>query len=393
MAAVDVAARRFRSSKRPALRLGPVSVSVTETCPVSDTGRGRKRRIGGYARSVEKTLPYGWYTDPEILRLERERILLPAWQYVGHTGQLARPGYFAAAAGGTPIVVTRDRDANLRAFLNVCRHRGHVLADGEQGRETLQCPYHAWTYDLDGRLRKAPRSEEEQDFPQDELGLVPVAVDTWGPFVFANTGPEPEPLVRALGSLPAQVAELGLEVDSLVHHSRWQAEIAANWKIVSENFLECYHCQVAHPAFSELVDTSPDAYVLSTDGRLSTQHGPLRTVTPADELPRAQFHFLWPNLGINIFPGRPNVSIGPIVPLAPDRTYRFLDYFFGPDVEPAWIDDLLAFDDQVGREDRALVEGVQRGVACRGLDDGVLMSESEQLIAHFQALTAAALRR
>jgi phenylpropionate dioxygenase-like ring-hydroxylating dioxygenase large terminal subunit len=162
---------------------------------------------------------------------------------------------------------------------------------------------------------------------------------------------------------------------------------------VSENFLECYHCQVAHPAFSELVDTSPDAYVLSTDGRLSTQHGPLRTVTPADELPRAQFHFLWPNLGINIFPGRPNVSIGPIVPLAPDRTYRFLDYFFGPDVEPAWIDDLLAFDDQVGREDRALVEGVQRGVACRGLDDGVLMSESEQLIAHFQALTAAALRR
>ncbi|HEY7421112.1 MAG TPA: SRPBCC family protein, partial [Gaiellaceae bacterium] len=193
------------------------------------------------------------------------------------------------------------------------------------------------------------------------------------------------------GSLPAQVTQLGLDVDSLVHHSRWEAEIAANWKIVSENFLECYHCQVAHPAFSELVDTSPEAYVLSSDGRLSTQHGPLRTVTPEDELPRAQFHFLWPNLGINIFPGRPNISIGPIVPLAPDRTYRFLDYFFGPDVEPALIDDLLAFDDQVGREDRALVEGVQRGVGSGALDRGVLMSQSEQLIAHFQALTAAAL--
>jgi carnitine monooxygenase subunit len=342
---------------------------------------------------VEKTLPYGWYTDPEILRQERERIFRSAWQYVGHAGQLATPGYFTAEAGRTPIVVTSDRGGNLRAFVNVCRHRGHVLTDGEQSRETLQCPYHAWTYGLDGRLRKAPRSEEEPDFPQDELGLVPVAVDTWGPFVFANTGPEPEPLARALGSLPAQVAGLGLEVDSLVHHSRWQAEIAANWKIVSENFLECYHCQVAHPAFSELVDTSPDAYVLSTHGRLSTQHGPLRTVTPADELPRAQFHFLWPNLGINIFPGRPNISIGPIVPLAPDRTYRFLDYFFGPDVEPAWIEELLAFDDQVGREDRALVEGVQRGVASGALVHGVLMSESEQLIAHFQALTAAALGR
>jgi phenylpropionate dioxygenase-like ring-hydroxylating dioxygenase large terminal subunit len=343
---------------------------------------------------VEKTLPYGWYTDPEILRREEERIFRPAWQYVGHTGQLAQPGYFATHVARTPVVVTRDRDGAVRGFVNVCRHRGFALAEGEQRRETLQCPYHAWTYGLDGSLRAAPRSEEEPEFPQGELGLVPVAVDTWGPFVFANLDPEePETLADALGSLPAQVAELGLDVDSLVHHSRWEAEIAANWKIVSENFLECYHCQVAHPAFSELVDVSPEAYVLSTDGRLSTQHGPLRTVTPADELPRAQFHFLWPNLGINIFPGRPNVSIGPIVPLAPDRTYRFLDYFFGPDVEPAWIDDLLAFDDQVGREDRALVEGVQRGVASGAVEHGFLMSHSEQLIAHFQALTAAALGR
>ena len=340
---------------------------------------------------MEQTLPYGWYTDPEILRREQERIFRSAWQYVGHTGQLPQPGYFATQAARTPVVVTRDRDGVLRGFVNVCRHRGHALADGEGSRETLQCPYHAWTYGLDGRLRAAPRSEEEPEFPQDELGLVPVAVDTWGPFVFANASPDPEPLTQALGSLPAQVAELGLDVDSLVHHSRWEAEIEANWKIVSENFLECYHCQVAHPSFSELIDTSPEAYVLSTDGRLSTQHGPLRTVTPDDELPRAQFHFLWPNLGINIFPGRPNISIGPIVPLTPERTHRFLDYFFGPDVEAAWIDDLLAFDDQVGREDRALVEGVQRGAGSGALEHGVLMSGSEQLIGHFQALTAAAL--
>ena len=336
-------------------------------------------------------MPYSWYTDPEILRREQERIFRPAWQYVGHTGQLAVPGYLATTVGRTPVVVTRDRDGVLRAFVNVCRHRGFTVADGEGSRETLQCPYHAWTYELDGRLRKAPRSEEEPDFPQDELGLVPVAVDTWGPFLFANAGPSAEPLADALGSLPAQVAELGLDVDSLVHHSRWEAEVEANWKIVSENFLECYHCQVAHPAFSELIDVSPEAYVLSTDGRLSTQHGPLRTMTPQDELPRAQFHFLWPSLGINIFPGRPNLSIGPIVPLTPERTYRFLDYFFGPGVEPGWIDELIAFDNQVGQEDLALVEGVQRGVVSGAVGHGVLMSRSEQLIAHFQALTAAAL--
>ncbi|MGZ4412975.1 MAG: aromatic ring-hydroxylating oxygenase subunit alpha [Gaiellaceae bacterium] len=342
---------------------------------------------------MEPTLPYSWYTDPEILRREQERIFASAWQYVGHTGQLAEPGYFATEVAGTPVVVTRDRDGVLRGFVNVCRHRGHVVAEGEQSRETLQCPYHAWTYGLDGRLRAAPRSEEEPDFPQDELGLVPVVVDTWGPFLFANAGPNPEPLVDALGSLPAQVAELGLDVGSLVHHSRWEAEVEANWKIVSENFLECYHCQVAHPAFSELIDVSPGAYVLSADGRLSTQHGPPRTVSFTDELPRSQFHFLWPNLGINIFPGHPNFSIGPFVPLTPDRTYRFLDYFFGADVEPAWIDELIAFDNQVGQEDVALVVGVQRGVASGAIEQGVLMSHSEQLIAHFQALTAAALAR
>ena len=340
---------------------------------------------------MDETLPYDWYTDPEILRREQERIFRPAWQYVGHTGRLTEPGYFATTVGRTPVVVTRDRDGVLRSFVNVCRHRGFALAEGEGSRESLQCPYHAWTYGLDGHLRAAPRSEEEPDFPQDELGLVPVALDTWGPFLFANAGPDPEPLADALGSLPAQVAELGLDVDSLVHHSRWRAEVAANWKIVSENFLECYHCQVAHPAFSELIDVSPDAYVLSTDGRLSTQHGPPRTVAPTDELQRSQFHFLWPNLGINILPGHPNFSIGPFVPLTPERTYRFLDYFFGPDVEQAWIDELIAFDTQVGREDVGLVEGVQRGMASGAVEHGVLMSRSEQLIGHFQALTAAAL--
>ena len=340
---------------------------------------------------MQTTLPYGWYTDPKILRRERERIFQGAWQYVGHLGQLAQPGYFATQVGPTPVVVTRDRDGVLRGFVNVCRHRGFALAEGEQQRETLQCPYHAWTYGLDGRLRAAPRSEEEPEFPQDELCLLPVAVDTWGPFLFASVGAEPEPLAQALGSLPAQIEELGLDVASLVHHSRWEAEIDANWKIVCENFLECYHCAVAHPGFSEVIDVSPEAYTLSSDGRLSTQHGPLRTASPQDTLPRSQFHFLWPNLEINIFPGEPNISIGPSYPLTPDRTYRFLDYFFGPEVEQAWIDDLLALDDQVGLEDAKLVEGVQRGVASGALERGVLMSRSEQLIGHFQALTAAAL--
>ena len=346
---------------------------------------------------METTLPWSWYVDPEILRREQERIFRSAWQYAGHLGQLPEPGtFFTSRAGRLPVVVTRVRDGELRAFLNVCRHRGFPVADGEGRRETLQCPYHAWTYGLDGSLRAAPRSDEEPDFRKEELGLCAVAVGTWGRFVFVNAGPDPEPLADALGSMPAQVAELGLDVDDLRHHIRWETEVAANWKIVCENFLECYHCQVAHPGFAEVIDVSAEAYALDANGRLSSQFGPIREsgrdkMDLEGELPRSQFHFLWPNLTVNIFPGRPNVSIGPVVPVATGATYRFLDYFFGPDVDQAWIDDLMAFDDQVGREDRVLVEGVHRGVASGALEHGHLMSRSEQLIGHFQQLTAAAL--
>src|SRR5438445_7291541 len=241
---------------------------------------------------MERTLPYSWYVDPEILRREQEQIFRSAWQYAGHVGEAAAPGtFFAARAGRTPVVVTRARDGELRAFLNVCRHRGFPLVEGSGKRETLQCPYHAWTYGLDGSLRAAPRSDEEPHFPKDELGLSSLPVDTWGPFVFVNADRDAEPLADALGSMPAQVAELGLDVDDLVFYTRWETEVEANWKIVCENFLECYHCQVAHPQLAELLDVSADAYALTSDGRLSSQRGPTRegggtTMHLGGELPR-----------------------------------------------------------------------------------------------------------
>src|SRR6266567_1532288 len=109
------------------------------------------------------------------------------------------------------------------------------------------------------------------------------------------------------------------------------------------------------------------------------------------EVPRSQFHFLWPNFGLNVFPGHPNLSCGPMLPIGPERTARFLDYFFAPDVDQEWIDELLAFDNQVGTEDRSLVEGVQRGVRSGILREGHVLSESEQLVAHFQRLCVEAL--
>jgi phenylpropionate dioxygenase-like ring-hydroxylating dioxygenase large terminal subunit len=344
---------------------------------------------------VEKSLPWAWYADPDVLRLEGERIFARAWQYVGHTGQVAESGsYFSSSAGQIPVVVTRARDGQLRGFLNVCRHRGHVVVSGEGKRSALQCPYHAWTYDLDGSLRAAPRSDREPGFDADELGLIPIHVDTWGPFVFVNPNGDAAPLAEALGDVPAQLAEI-LDVNALEFRFRAESELETNWKISCENFLECYHCAVAHPGFSAAVDVSPDAYRLESSGLVSSQFGPLRqngdSFLAGGEVPRSQFHFLWPNFGLNVFPGHPNLSCGPMLPIGPERTARFLDYFFAPDADQAWVDELIAFDEQVGREDQALVEGVQRGVRSGVLGEGRLLSGSEQLVAHFQRLCAEAL--
>ena len=344
---------------------------------------------------METTLPYGWYTDPEILRREEERIFRSAWQYVGHTAQLAQPGYFATEVGRTPVVVTRDRDGVLRAFLNVCRHRGSVLAAGAGARETLQCPYHAWTYGLDGALKAAPRSNREPGFDCEGISLRPASVGTWGPFLFANPDPGAVPIADVLGELPELVAATGLDVERLQHHSRAESSVEANWKLVAENFLECYHCAVAHPGFSAVVDVSPDAYELAPGDAFSSQFGPVRGngsgLDTAGEVKRSQFHFLWPNTMINIFPGRTNLSIGPLLPAGPERTDRFLHYFFGSETDAAWIDELLAFDAQVGVEDKMLVENVQRGVASGLIERGRLMPESERLIVDFQQRVQSAL--
>ena len=333
-----------------------------------------------------------------MLRVEQERIFARSWQYATRAELVTEPGSMTPAWAGTlPVLVVRGGGGELRAFVNVCRHRGHVLCQVDARRETIQCPYHAWTYYLDGSLRNAPRADRERAFDQETLSLVPVSAEAWGPFVFVNPGREPEPLASALGDLPRLLAEGGLDVDGLRFHSRTESdEYAANWKVCAENFLECYHCAVAHPSLAKTIDVSHDAYVLEHDGMRLSQFSPPRGSDGAayeteGPIERGQFHFLFPNTVVNVLPGRQNLSIGPIVPRGPERTYRFLDYFIGDDVDEDWLRGFLELDEQVGAEDRGLVEAVQRGIGSGGLDSGVLLPESEQLIARFQALVLEAL--
>jgi phenylpropionate dioxygenase-like ring-hydroxylating dioxygenase large terminal subunit len=322
-----------------------------------------------------------------VLAREQAAIFRSAWHYVGRLGEPGDvvPGW----AGQVPVVAVKDGDGEERAFVNVCRHRGSVVVEEPDNRKTLQCPYHAWTYGLDGSLRAAPRSERE-DLDLSDISLLPVRLEGWGPFRFVNLDDEASPLVELLGEIPERITAAGLDVDELAFHHRADWEVAANWKIACENFLECYHCAVAHPGFSSLVDVSPDGYRLEAGDGHWSQFGQLRSTGDA-ELPVGQFHFVWPNTGINIFPGRPNLSIGPILPLAPDRTRRVLDYFFAPDATEEWIAEFLEFDDEVGREDARLVELVQRGAGSGVIPEGRLLPESEQLVAGFQARVREAL--
>ena len=361
--------------------------------------------IGDVRAAVERgyTLPADWYASHEVYELERERIFARAWQYVGRAELVAEPGqYLASYAGHIPAVVTRGHDGRLNALVNVCRHRGTEVASGCGRRETLQCPYHAWTYALDGSLRVAPRSEREPEFDKSEWGLFPMQADTWDPFVFVNPDANAPPLAEHLGELPAVVAESGLDLGVLRFRERIEWEQQVNWKIALENYLECYHCPVAHPSFSRLYDVDPDAYLLRSYPTFSSQFGPVResalsgngkpvAYDPHGEVTQAQYHLLWPNTTINIDAGRVNLSIDRWLPAGPERTIGTTDYFFAEGVPDELAREMIAFGMQVAAEDKELVEAVQRGLNSRTVLQGRLLLNSEHLIQHFQRLVVGSL--
>lgn len=344
-----------------------------------------------------KTLPLSWYTDPAVLAAETSAIFARTWQYIGRAADVAQPGQFVTAdIAGNPIVVVRDRDGSLNAFHNVCRHRAAKVVLEECGqRRTLQCHYHAWTYGLDGSLRGAPRARAEADFPQSELGLRKASAQTWGPFLFANLDAAPEPLDAQLADIPALTAGAGIDVDDLTFHFRVSYDLKCNWKVAIENYLECYHCPTAHPGFSHVLDTDMAAYQLVLEPTMAWQNGPLRPLGPGAApdggytgrdgvIPEGRYFAAFPNMKVNINPGLPNLSIGPVVPTGPDTSRGFLDYYFGPGVSQEWIDDMIVFDNEVGAEDTVLVESVQQGIRSGALRQGRIMLESEKLIAGYQ---------
>ncbi len=345
------------------------------------------------------TLPASWYSDPAVLRLEQERIFRRSWQYAGIAAAASEPGaYFTCRAGDVPVVVVRGRDGELRGFVNVCRHRGHEVVSGCGRRETLQCPYHAWTYDLDGSLRAAPRSDREPSFDPDDWSLLPVQVDTWGPLVFVNPDPAAPPFAEILGDLPDRLLSHGLDFSQLDYRGRSrELLVQANWKLVVENYLECYHCPVAHKSFSRLVDVSPDAYALTTSRWTSSQFAPVQAgrpdlpYQPSGDVSASHFHYVWPNWTLNTFPGPAHVRVLVFQPVDADRTATYVDGFWLPDTPDEVVAEITDFGAVVGKEDVELVESVHRGLRSGMVPHGRLLLDSEHLLQHFQLLVYDAL--
>ncbi|MBV8901457.1 MAG: aromatic ring-hydroxylating dioxygenase subunit alpha [Verrucomicrobia bacterium] len=348
-----------------------------------------------------ETLPAHWYTNPSITDQEISKIFRRSWHYIGPLKQLTNAGdYITGYVGGIPAVVVLN-EGGLAALINVCRHRRHEVMKGCGNAKMMRCGYHAWTYDLSGRLKAAPRTATEPDFRLEDYPLLPLRVATLGPWIFVNADLGAEPLEAQFGALLGIIAESGIKLESLELYKRDEWASHANWKTMLENYLECYHCAVAHPGFSAAVDVLPEKYHLGVHGWFMSQVGRVRQSAlegrsrvkiydPRGELAQAQYHLLWPNTTININPGFPNLSIDVWIPNGPNETQGFSEQYFGPGVSDEFAQALIAFNDQVGEEDDALTDSVQRGLRAALPDRGRFLTRAEHLVGHFQKLVASA---
>jgi carnitine monooxygenase subunit len=352
------------------------------------------------------TLPARHYVDPQIYAWEQEAIFARSWCYAGHLGALAEPGcYITCRIADENIIVIRGKDGVLRGFYNVCQHRAHELLRGSGKAKFITCPYHAWTYHADGRLRTARGSEGLPDFDKEKFCLRPVRVEAMANFVFVNLDPDAPPLASQSGALESEIRGYCPEIEGLVLARTLTYDISGNWKNSVDNFLECYHCHVAHSDFCDLVDMS--SYRSICHGIYSSHCGKASRVDSrayrySGEARARQFGswWLWPNLSIEVFPGAPNVNIFHHVPMGPERTRRVFEFYMESPDPTAEQEDAIRYIDQVLQvEDIALVESVQRGLRSRGYDQGRFVVDagrtdmSEHAVHHFHALVVAAMAR
>ena len=344
------------------------------------------------------TLPARYYYDPDIHAREREAIFGLNWLYVCHGEAVRQPGdYTTFETAGQNVIVVRGKDGVLRAFYNVCQHRGHELLRGAGRTKVITCPYHAWSYHIDGRLRTARGSEKVAGFDKGEFCLKPVRVEEFCGFVFINLDPDAATLAGQCDGLEADLRSHVPDLDDLTFARRLTFDMAANWKTVLDNFLECYHCPIVHPAFDGLVDLG--TFGIVTHDIFSTHHSlggkaenAAYSAADADD-PDHSVWWLWPNTCILRFPGSANLSVWRMIPTGPETTHEIFDFFLADSTPDQQANDSIEYIDTVLQaEDIAIVESVQRGLHSRAYNQGRFIVDPERGAAsehgthHFQAL-------
>ena len=334
-------------------------------------------------------LPGRAYHDPAIHEFERAEWFRRDWVAVGREGDAASPGtYFLATVDDEALIVVRARDGVLRAFYNVCRHRGTAVVEEPCGTAVrFQCPYHAWIYDLDGTLIRAKHTDDLDDFSLADSGLAPVRLATWQGFVFVSLDRDPEPLMDWLGDLVPHLARFDLGRLRVAHATTY--EVDSNWKFIAENYSECYHCPGIHPQLNKLTpydlggDFAPDgpwqggwmelvdnAETMALDGGHRAGRPAMHGVTELDDR-RIYYYLLWPTTFLSIHPDY--LLVHRLEPAGPGHTRIACQWLFEPETiaapgfDPS---DAIAFWDLTNRQDWHVCELQQRGTRSRSWTAG-----------------------
>jgi Rieske 2Fe-2S family protein len=331
-----------------------------------------------------KTLPQRYFVSPGVFALEQEKIFSSHWLLAGHQSQLPEPGdYFLLSVGSESLIITHDQRSTIRGFYNVCRHRGTRLCETATGHlSAIQCPYHAWTYALDGRLIGAPHMDEVPEFNKADYALNPVMLAIWEGFIFVNLAKAPASLEEWLAPLARKFSHWNMSI--LRPAKRIEYDVRANWKLMFENYSECYHCPGVHPMLQKISPYNSaendlfegpflGGFMSINKGKSLTMSGNACAsfVGDIENLQRIFYYSIFPNMLLSLHPEY--IMVHQLWPQAPDRTRIVCDWFFHPDAfdrtdfNPA---DAVAFWDMTNKQDWHVCELSQQGIASRAYQPG-----------------------